>query len=208
MNRAFIEGVERISFGRLRGGLTVNRLCGSSLAAAPQASRAIECGDVDPALVGGVESMTRVPWVLPQPGRAFPFENADLQPERHLLVAPTRRGGPLGRHVRISQPRPQRRRDQFSRQRQDAFALRPNVLAASAWDAGSYGGWDIDPAAVNRSRQGNRDRASTGASVGRILGMPTERMRVSGVRWGVAATFIGVRQGLAVVLEDTAADTE
>ena len=51
---------------------TVNRLCGSSLDAAMIGSRTIETGDADIVLTGGVESMTRAPWVLPKPSRAFP----------------------------------------------------------------------------------------------------------------------------------------
>lgn len=51
---------------------TVNRLCGSSLDAAIVASRAIECGDADIVVTGGVESMSRAPWVFPKPSRAFP----------------------------------------------------------------------------------------------------------------------------------------
>jgi len=52
-------------------GTTVNRLCGSSLDAAMMASREIETGDADVVLTGGVESMTRAPWVLPKPAKAF-----------------------------------------------------------------------------------------------------------------------------------------
>jgi acetyl-CoA acyltransferase len=52
-------------------GSTVNRLCGSSLDAAMIASRTIECGDADVIVSGGVESMTRAPWVLPKPDRPF-----------------------------------------------------------------------------------------------------------------------------------------
>ena len=51
---------------------TVNRLCGSSLDAAMTASRTVETGDADVVVAGGVESMTRAPWVLPKPSRAFP----------------------------------------------------------------------------------------------------------------------------------------
>src|SRR3954466_856628 len=51
---------------------TVNRLCGSSLDAAMMASRTIESGDAEVVVAGGVESMTRAPWVLPKPTRAFP----------------------------------------------------------------------------------------------------------------------------------------
>jgi hypothetical protein len=57
-------------------GSTVNRLCGSSLDAVMAGSRMIQVGDADVVLVGGVESMTRAPWVLPKPDRPFPA--ADL----------------------------------------------------------------------------------------------------------------------------------
>jgi acetyl-CoA acetyltransferase len=52
-------------------GTTVNRLCGSSLDAAMQASRAIETGDMSCVIVGGVESMSRAPWVLLKPATRF-----------------------------------------------------------------------------------------------------------------------------------------
>ena len=51
---------------------TVNRLCGSSLDAAMIASRTVESGDADVVVVGGVESMTRAPWVLPKPAPRLP----------------------------------------------------------------------------------------------------------------------------------------
>ncbi|BCW35882.1 hypothetical protein StoSoilA2_19380 [Arthrobacter sp. StoSoilA2] len=49
-------------------GTTGNRLCGSSLDAAMIASRQINAGDADLVLVGGAESMSRAPWVLPKVG--------------------------------------------------------------------------------------------------------------------------------------------
>ena len=58
-------------------GTTVNRLCGSSLDAAMQASRAVETGDADVVLVGGVESMSRAPWVVLKPEKGFPAGAAD-----------------------------------------------------------------------------------------------------------------------------------
>jgi len=51
---------------------TVNRLCGSSLDAAMIGSRTLESGDADVVVTGGVESMTRAPWVLPKPAKPFP----------------------------------------------------------------------------------------------------------------------------------------
>ena len=56
---------------------TVNRLCGSSLDAAMIASRMIETGDADVTVAGGVESMTRAPWVLLKPARPFPPGNLE-----------------------------------------------------------------------------------------------------------------------------------
>ena len=51
---------------------TVNRLCGSSLDAAMVASRQIALGEADVVLAGGVESMSRAPWVLPKSERPYP----------------------------------------------------------------------------------------------------------------------------------------
>src|SRR5947199_9256724 len=53
-------------------GATVNRLCASGLEAVNQAARAVKCGEGDLLLAGGVESMTRAPWVTLKPERGFP----------------------------------------------------------------------------------------------------------------------------------------
>ena len=53
-------------------GVTVNRLCGSGLEAVVQAARALQLGESDVYVAGGVESMSRAPWVLPKPSRAYP----------------------------------------------------------------------------------------------------------------------------------------
>ena len=57
------------------GAATVNRLCGSGLEAVAQAARAVMLGEADAYVGGGVESMSRAPWVVPKPGRAFPTGN-------------------------------------------------------------------------------------------------------------------------------------
>ncbi|MGH7692540.1 MAG: 3-oxoadipyl-CoA thiolase, partial [Candidatus Dormibacteria bacterium] len=54
------------------GGCTINRLCGSGLEAVIDAARAIWHGDGEAIIGGGVESMSRAPWVIPKPDRAFP----------------------------------------------------------------------------------------------------------------------------------------
>ncbi|MBI3978464.1 MAG: 3-oxoadipyl-CoA thiolase [Chloroflexi bacterium] len=53
-------------------GQTINRLCGSGLQAVVAAAQAIRCGEGDLVVAGGVESMTRAPFVLPKPDTAFP----------------------------------------------------------------------------------------------------------------------------------------
>ncbi|MET0741135.1 MAG: thiolase family protein [Candidatus Nanopelagicales bacterium] len=117
---------------------TVNRLCGSSLDAVITASRQIALGEADVVVSGGVESMSRAPWVLPKPEKPYPAGD-------QTLVSTT-----LG--WRLANPRmpPEwtvslgeateqlREREGVSREEQDEFALRSHQAAAAAWDAGFY----------------------------------------------------------------------
>ena len=57
-------------------GATINRLCGSGLDAVGSAARAIRCGEVGLAIAGGVESMSRAPFVMPKADSAFSRNNA------------------------------------------------------------------------------------------------------------------------------------
>ena len=119
-------------------GSTLNRLCGSSLDAAMTASRMVETGDASVVIAGGVESMTRAPWVLPKPGRAFPAGDV-------TAVSTT-----LGwRLVNERMPREwtvslgganEMLAERFgvSRERQDDFAARSHRLADTAWSSGFY----------------------------------------------------------------------
>src|SRR3954447_6855799 len=59
-------------------GATVNRLCASGLEAVSQGARAIRCGDADLVLAGGVESMSRSPFVMLKPERSLPRGNMEL----------------------------------------------------------------------------------------------------------------------------------
>lgn len=119
-------------------GSTVNRLCGSSLDAVMSASRQIETGDASIVIAGGVESMTRAPWVLPKPDRAFPA--------RDVTAVSTTLGWRL---VNKNMPKEwtvslgecnEQLQEEFgiSRERQDAFAERSHRLAHAAWEAGFY----------------------------------------------------------------------
>ena len=119
-------------------GTSVNRLCGSSLDAAMLGSRAIETGDADIVLTGGVESMTRAPWVLPKPERTFPAGNAELVSTTlgWRLVNPRM---PAEWTVSLGEANEQLRDlHDVSRERQDAFAVRSHRLAHEAWESGFY----------------------------------------------------------------------
>jgi len=119
-------------------GATVNRLCGSSLEAAIEGSRAIETGDASLIVAAGVESMSRAPWVLPKPDRAFPRVNETLSSTTlgWRLVNPQ-----MPEQWTISLGESAEKLAELyhvSREDQDAFAVRSHRNAAAAWDAGRY----------------------------------------------------------------------
>ncbi|WP_226345620.1 thiolase family protein [Agilicoccus flavus] len=119
-------------------GSTINRLCGSSLDAAIASSRQIDTGEADLVLVGGVESMSRAPWVLPKTERAYPA--GDLTAVNTALgwrlVNPDM---PAEWTVSLGEATEQlREKYGIDRERQDEFAARSHHLAAAAWDAGRY----------------------------------------------------------------------
>ncbi|MCW2867199.1 MAG: beta-ketoadipyl CoA thiolase [Marmoricola sp.] len=119
-------------------GATVNRLCGSSLDAAMIGSRQIETGDADLVLTGGVESMTRAPWVLPKPSRGYPAGNLEAVSTAlgWRLVNPAM---PKEWTVSLGEANEQLVEEfGISRERQDAFAARSHTLAHQAWEDGFY----------------------------------------------------------------------
>ncbi|MET9793471.1 thiolase family protein [Streptomyces canus] len=119
-------------------GTTVNRLCGSSLDAAMTASRTIESGDAEVVLTGGVESMTRAPWVLPKSAKPFPAGDVTAVSTTlgWRLVNPRM---PKEWTVSLGEANEQlQERFGISRERQDAFAARSHQLAHQAWESGFY----------------------------------------------------------------------
>ena len=117
---------------------TVNRLCGSSLDAAMIASRMIESGDAETTVAGGVESMTRAPWVLLKPSRPFPPGNLEVV-STTLGWRLVNERMPAEWTVSLGEGNEQlREKYGISRERQDAFAARSHQLADAAWAAGFY----------------------------------------------------------------------
>jgi 3-oxoadipyl-CoA thiolase len=123
------------------GGLTVNRLCGSGLQAINSASHAIEVGDGDVFIGGGVESMTRAPYVMAKPDAAWDRGPRELQDTTlgWRFVNPK-----LAEHYypysmgetaeNVAE------RWGVSRERQDAFALESHKRAVAAIEDGRFDG--------------------------------------------------------------------
>ncbi|MFI6569660.1 3-oxoadipyl-CoA thiolase [Nocardia fluminea] len=119
-------------------GVTVNRLCASGLDAVGYAARAIRAGDADLVIAGGVESMTRAPYVLPKSGTAW---------DRSAELADTTMGwrfvNPRMRERYGTDTMPETAQhvaDEYgiSRADQDAFALRSQQRASAAIARGRF----------------------------------------------------------------------
>jgi 3-oxoadipyl-CoA thiolase len=121
-------------------GATVNRLCASGLEAVNNAARAIKAGEGDFYLAGGVESMSRAPWVVEKPERSLPRGPQTMHdttlgwrminPRMAEMGVSTESMGETGENVA--------ERYAISREDQDAFALRSHQRAVAAREAGKF----------------------------------------------------------------------
>ncbi|HEX8941437.1 MAG TPA: acetyl-CoA C-acyltransferase [Candidatus Limnocylindrales bacterium] len=121
------------------GGLTVNRLCGSGLQAINSAAHAIQVGDGDVFVAGGVESMSRAPWVMGKPEAGFERGTHELQdttlgwrfvnPRLAAMHQPYSMGE-TGENVA--------ERWEVGRDLQDEFALRSHRNAVAAIESGRF----------------------------------------------------------------------
>jgi len=121
------------------GGLTVNRLCGSGLQAVNSAAHAIAVGDGDVFIGGGVESMTRAPYVMAKPATAWDRGARELQDTtlgwRFLNPALAERHYPYSMGETAENVA---ERWSVERERQDAFAYESHRKAVAAIDAGRF----------------------------------------------------------------------
>lgn len=119
-------------------GTTINRLCGSSLDAAISGARQVKLGETNLVLVGGVESMSRAPWVLPKTERAFPLKNLELV-NSSLGWRMINERMPQEWTVSLGEATEQlRAKYGISRERQDEFAAVSHQRADEAWAQGRY----------------------------------------------------------------------
>jgi acetyl-CoA acetyltransferase family protein len=119
-------------------GVTLNRLCGSGLEATIAASRAVAAGDLDLAIAGGVESMSRAPWVLLKPAKGFPSGHETLH-STTLGWRMVNRAMPGDWTVSLGEATELlAEKYGITREAQDGFAVESHRKAARAWDAGVY----------------------------------------------------------------------
>jgi acetyl-CoA acyltransferase len=130
-------------------GVTVNRLCASGGEAIVQAARAVKAGDADLIVAGGVESMSRAPFVLPKPDVPFPTQ-AQLY---HTQVGwrmvnprfPTHWTQSLGASAEAVAAELG-----IDRVEQDEWSLRSHQRAVEAWQKGLHDGFAVPVGSVVR----------------------------------------------------------
>lgn len=118
-------------------GFTVNRLCASGLTAVATAHQMIASGAADIVVAGGVESMTRAPWVTEKPSRAFAKPGATYDTSIGWRFPNPR----FDAMTTMTMPRTAEevaRRENLDRKTLDEFALRSHRLATAAIDAGRF----------------------------------------------------------------------
>ncbi len=121
--------------------VTVNRLCASGLEAVAQAARAIAAGEGHVFVAGGVESMSRAPWAMARPERAYPRGNVTLYDTalgwrwtnpRLEKAGHTDSLGQTAENLAVE--------GGIGREAQDRFALESHRKAVAAQDAGAFQG--------------------------------------------------------------------
>ena len=175
-------------------GVTVNRLCGSSVEAVIQASRSIEAGDDSLILAGGVESMSRAPFVLEKATKPFPSGNQQLWNTSigWRMVNPKLRadwtisnGESADKLAEIFH---------ISREAQDQFAVRSHRLAAAAWDGGMY---DTEIVQVEGSELPRDEGIRADSTVETLAGLKPAFSRVGTVTAGNSSP---INDGASAVL--------
>jgi acetyl-CoA acetyltransferase family protein len=150
-------------------GVTVNRLCASSVEAVIQGSRAIEAGDADIILAGGVESMSRAPFIVEKSPKSWPAVGNPTM--WNTSIGWRMVNGALPKHWTISNGESAEkiaREWGLSREEQDEFAVRSHRLAAEAWASGMYDDEIVQvPGAELQRDEGIRD----GTSVEKLAGL-------------------------------------
>jgi 3-oxoadipyl-CoA thiolase len=173
-------------------GYTVNRLCASGLTAVASAAQAIRAGEADLVVAGGVESMTRAPWVMEKPGTPWAKPGAvhdtalGWRFTNPRFAAADREvpdgAGPETVKVTLSMGETAEEiatLDSISRAESDAFALRSHQRAVAAREAGHFDR-EIVPVAV-KDGEVSRDEGSRPSTTLEKLGTLRTIFRPDGI---------------------------
>jgi 3-oxoadipyl-CoA thiolase len=181
---------------------TVNRLCGSGMDAVGMAARAIRAGDCDMMIAGGVESMSRAPFVMPKAESAFSRANAIYDTTIGWRFPNPRMKAVYGTHSMPETADNVAADHGISRADQDAFAARSQERWAAAQEAGVFADEIIAVHVPQRKGEGlvvDRDEhprpGTTVDQLGRLKGVNGPDLSVtagnaSGVNDGAAALVI------------------
>ncbi|WP_194420965.1 thiolase family protein [Microbacterium abyssi] len=150
-------------------GTTVNRLCASSVEAVIQGSRAIESGDAEVILAGGVESMSRAPFVVEKSAKPYPATGNQTMWNTAIGWRMTNRALPTAWTISNGEAAEKTAASWgITREDQDAFAVRSHELAAKAWADGIYDGEIVQVPDTELARdEGIRD----GSTVEKLAGL-------------------------------------
>ncbi|WP_156761334.1 thiolase family protein [Microbacterium karelineae] len=150
-------------------GTTVNRLCASSVEAVFQGSRAIEAGDAEVILAGGVESMSRAPFVVEKSPKPFPAGGNPTMWNTSIGWRMVNRKLPTHWTISNGESAEKIAREWgISREEQDAFAVRSHTRAAQAWADGVFDREIVQVEGVELARdEGIRD----GSTVDKLAGL-------------------------------------
>jgi acetyl-CoA C-acetyltransferase len=182
-------------------GATINRLCGSGMDAVGTAARAIMSGQIDLAIAGGVESMSRAPFVMPKAETAFARANAVYDTTIGWRFVNPKMKAAYGVDQMPETAENVATDYKISREDQDAFALRSQARAAAAQKNGFFDGEIVpvtipskkgDPVVVNRDEH---PRETTMEALGKLKGVVRPDGTVtagnaSGVNDGSAAMIV------------------
>jgi 3-oxoadipyl-CoA thiolase len=191
-------------------GATVNRLCGSGMMAIIEGARAVALGDADLVIAGGVESMSRAPWVVPKAREAFPRGDVTMYDTTlgWRLVNPRMQAlghtDPLGETAeKVAE------KYGVTREAQDAFALTSQQRCGAAQSAGRFAAELVPVAVASRKgppRQVEADEhprpSTTMADLARLApvfrksGGTVTAGNSSGINDGAAALLLASAEGL------------
>ena len=188
-------------------GYTVNRLCASGLTAVANAASTIRSGEADVIVAGGVESMTRAPWVMAKPGTAwakpgeifdtalgwrftnptFAAHDAGTDPKITLSM------GETAEEVALSEG--------ITRAESDAFAFRSQQRAVAAQDAGRFAD-EIVPVSTKNGDVTQDETPRRGTTLEKLGTLKTVFRKDGIVTAGTSSPFTDGASALVVASEE------